>query len=180
MTLFKAYQAYQSSNYELCSRLLKEVADTREKLDLQAQLYFKQREYQKAYDIYNALADKEDEYSSERKENLQLLLVCAQLEQPGCIKVKSPETLPDVNDIIDQVELINLKDSSVRDLSCKAAPRKKVRKPRKRKIRLPKQYDPVAGPDPERWLPRRDRKGTTHKQKKRRQRQNNKGKTRAK
>lgn len=180
MTLIKAYQAYQKANYELCSKLLNDLGNDSRKLDLQAQLYFKQKEYQKAYDILSLLIDKEDEYSIERKENLQLLLVCARLEQPGSIEVKSPNKVPDVDDIIDQVELINLKDNSVRDLSSKAGPEKKVRKPRKRKIRLPKQYDPVAGPDPERWLPRRDRKSTVHKQKRRRQRQNNKGKTRAK
>ncbi|KAL7270622.1 Signal recognition particle subunit SRP72 [Rhizina undulata] len=36
-------------------------------------------------------------------------------------------------------------------------PQNKPRKVRKRKIRLPKDYDPERKPDPERWLPLRDR-----------------------
>jgi len=33
----------------------------------------------------------------------------------------------------------------------------KPKKKRKRKIRLPKNYDPSIPPDPERWLPKRER-----------------------
>ena len=32
-----------------------------------------------------------------------------------------------------------------------------AKKKKKRKIRLPKHYDPSVAPDPERWLPRRER-----------------------
>lgn len=181
MTFLKAYQAYQGCNYDLCLKLLKELDDDTKKLDLQAQVHFKLKDYQKAYDIYKGLITKEDEFTSERKENLQILLICAQLEHPKSIKVETRDEVPSVEEIIDQVELVNLKDNSIRDVCSTVVAKKKVKKNRKRKIRLPKQYDPVAGPDPERWLPRRDRKGNAYKQKKRRQRPpNKKGKTRAK
>lgn len=181
MIFQKAYQAYQQHNYDQCLKLLQEIKqnDTK-KLDLQAQAYFHKKEFQKAYDIYQTLLDQGGEYLQERQENLQTLIVCAQLEQPGVLQTKPKDERPSVNEIIDQVELINLKDDTVCDLSSKPEPSKRRKKQKKRKKRLPKQYDPVAGPDPERWLPRRDRKGNAHKQKKRRQRPNVKGKSRAK
>ena len=40
----------------------------------------------------------------------------------------------------------------------------KAKKKRKRKIRLPKNYDPNVPPDPERWLPKHER--STFKRKK--------------
>jgi len=45
---------------------------------------------------------------------------------------------------------------------------KKKKKQKKRKIRLPKHHDPNVKPDPERWLPRRDR--STYRPKKRERR----------
>lgn len=42
------------------------------------------------------------------------------------------------------------------------------KKHKKRKIRLPKRYDPKVQPDPERWLPRRER--STYRPKKQRDR----------
>lgn len=181
MIYLKAYQAYQQQNYDQCLKLLQEIKqnDTR-KLDLLAQVYFQKREYQKAYDIYTSLIDKESEYAEERRENLLTLIVCAQLEQPGVLITRGKDKIPTPEEIIDQVELINLKDSTVYDTNAKAERGTKKKKNNKRKIRLPKQYDPVAGPDPERWLPMRDRKCNAHKMKKRRQRPNPKGKTRAK
>lgn len=35
---------------------------------------------------------------------------------------------------------------------------KKIKK-KKRRVRLPKNYDPNVAPDPERWLPKHERKG---------------------
>lgn len=37
--------------------------------------------------------------------------------------------------------------------------KKRVKRNHKRKIRLPKNYDPKIPPDPERWLPRYERTG---------------------
>lgn len=177
MIYLKAHQAYQLENYDQCLKLLQELKqnDVR-KLDLQAQVYLQKKEYQKAYDIYQDLIDKSCDYAEERRENILTLIVCAQLEQPGVLKVRGRDKLPSPEEIIDHVELINLKDGEVHDIFTKTEPCKRKNKHKKRKKRLPKQYDPVAGPDPERWLPRRDRKGTAHKQKKRRQRPNTKGK----
>lgn len=167
MIYLKAYQAYQQQHYDQCLKLLQEIKqnDTK-KLDLQAQVYFQKKEYQKAYDIYQELISKGGEYSDERRENLLAVIVCAQLEQPGVLKTNNK--IPNQEDIIGQVELLNLKDDTVYDVNTKLEPTKRTKKHKKRKIRLPKQFDPVAGPDPERWLPRRDRKGNAHKQKKRR------------
>ena len=179
--VLRAYQAYQQQNFEQCLKLLQEVKqnDTR-KLDLQAQVYFQMREYQKAYDIYQELLDKHrDEFSQERKENVQTLIVCAQLNQPGVLKTKPKDKLPGEAEIIEQVELINLKDESVCDLNAKTRKMKRSKKQKKRAPRLPKNYNPDVAPDPERWLARRDR--SSYRQKKRRQRPNNKGgKSRAK
>lgn len=161
-------------NYDQCLRLLQELKqnDTK-KLDLQAQVHFQKKEFQKAYDIYQTLIEKGGDNTQERRENVQTLIACAQLEQPGVLKTKPKDKLPSANDIIEQVEMIKLKDDSVYNLFAKNEPSKKRKKHKKRKIRLPKQYDAVAGPDPERWLPRRDRKG--NKPKKRRPRPNQKG-----
>lgn len=174
----KAYQAYQRQNFDQCIKLLQELkSNDTKKLDLLAQIHFQKKEFQKAYDIYQELLEKEAEFAEERQENVLTLIACAQLEQPGTLVVKARDRLPSANEIVDQVQQINLKDDSTCDLSAKPhlPGKSKKKKHRKRKQRLPKQYDPVAGPDPERWLPRRDRKGNAHRQKKRRQRPNVKG-----
>lgn len=172
MIFLKAYQAYQQHNFDQCLRLLQEIKQNdAKKLDLQAQAFFQKKEYQKAYDIYTDLISKGGDLTKERKENLITLVVCAQLEQPGVLKTKPKDKVPSQEDIISQVELISLKDDTVCDIFSKPEPSRKRKKHKKRKKRLPKQYDPVAGPDPERWLPRRDRKG--NKQKKRRPRPKN-------
>lgn len=174
MIFNKAYQAYLQQNYDQCLKLLQEIKqnDTK-KRELEAQVYFNKKEFQKAYDIYRDLIDKGGvDHLIEHEENILTIIVCAQLEKPGSLKTKSKDKLPTQDDIIDQVEAIDIKDSSVYDIFSKPEQSKSGKKRRKRKIRLPKQYDPVAGPDPERWLPRRDRKGNAHKQKKRRQRPN--------
>lgn len=171
MAYLKAYHAYVQQNYEQSLNLLQELKqeDTK-KLDLLAQIYFQLKEYQKAYDIYQKLILQEDDHVRERKENLQTLIVCAQLEQPGLLKTTGKDLLPSTEDIVDQVEFIDLKDKSVHDLFAKPEQTKRSKKKKKRKVRLPKNYDPVAGPDPERWIPRRDRRGNNQKNKKRRQR----------
>lgn len=181
MIYIKAYQAYQQNRLDQCLQLLQEMKQNdAKKLDLMAQVYFQKKDYQKAYDTYVDLIDKGGDYVKERKENLQTVIVCAQLEQPGVLKTRSKGKIPSPEDIVSQIELINLKDETVLDVSTKSEPSKSGKKHKKRKKRLPKQYDPVAGPDPERWLPRRDRKGNAHKQKKKRPRPNIKGKVRPK
>lgn len=176
----RAYKAYQQENYDQCLRFLQELkSNDVKRLDLQAQVHFRKKEFQNAYDIYQDLIERETEYRDERKENVQAIIACAQLEQPGQLKTR--QNLPDASAIIDQVQQINLKDETVCELSLKPQKSNNRKKNKKRKIRLPKQYDAVAGPDPERWIPRRDRKGNAHKQKKRRQRPNApKGKSRGK
>ena len=186
MTVYlQAYQAYQRQNFDQCVRLLQNLkSNDTKKLDLLAQIHFQKKEFQKAYDIYQELLEKETEFRDERRENVQTLIACAQLEQPGVLVVKPKDRLPNASEIVDQVQQINLKDECTCDLLVKpqAQTSSKKKKHKKRKQRLPKQYDPVAGPDPERWLPRRDRKGNAHRQKKRRPRPNVKGggKSRAK
>lgn len=181
MLYLRAYQAYQQSRLDQCIQLLQEIKHNDvKKLDLLAQVYFQKKEYQKAYDIYADLIDKGGDHVKERKENLQTIIVCAQLEQPGVLKTRPKDKVPSPEEIVSQIELINLKDSTVLDIATKSEPSKRSKKHKKRKKRLPKQYDPVAGPDPERWLPRRDRKGIAHKQKKKRPRPNVKGKIRPK
>lgn len=179
-TYLRAYQAYQQQNYDQCVKLLQELkSNDVKRLDLLAQVHFRKKEFQKAYDIYEDLIDKESEFREERKENLLTIIACAQLEEPGSLKAR--QNLPNANDIIDQVQQINLTDDTACDFSVKPEKASKRRKKnKKRKQRLPKQYDPVAGPDPERWIPRKDRKGNAYKQKKRRQRPNMKGKPRGK
>lgn len=166
----KAYQAYQDQNYDHCMKLLQEVKPSECRSDLLAQVHLQKREYQQAYDILTDLLSKPSEFSKERKENLQLIVVCSELEQPGVLKLKSGEKRPTQDDILGQVELLNLNDDAVCEILKKPEARKKTKKNKKRKQRLPKNYDPVAGPDPERWIPRRDRKGKQGK--KRRQRPN--------
>lgn len=180
MIFVKAYQAYLQQNYDQCLKFLHEIKqnDTK-KRELEAQVYFHKKEFQKAYDIYRDLIEKGAvDRIKEHEENILTIIVCAQLEKPGSLKVKGKDKLPTQDEIIDQVETINLKDPSAHDVFSKPEQSKRGKKRRKRKIRLPKQYDSVAGPDPERWLPRKDRKGNAHKQKKRRQRPGNTNKRR--
>lgn len=175
MLYLKAYQAYFQQNYDQCLKFLLEIKQNdAKKLDLLAQVYFRTKDYQKAYDIYVDLIAKGGEFVKERKENLTTLIVCAQLERPGSLKTKGGDKIPTAEQIVEQVESISLKDESVYDLFSGAEPSKRGKKHKKRRKRLPKQYDPVAGPDPERWLPMRDRK-SSQKQKKRRSRPNPKG-----
>lgn len=149
------------------------------RLDLLAQIHFQKKEFQQAYEIYQDLIDRESEFRSERRENVQTLIACAQLEKPGTLMVRAKDRLPSAGEIIDQVQQINLKDEATFELSLKPVKSKESKqnskKHKKRKQKLPKQYDPATGPDPERWLPRRDRKSNAHRQKKRRQRPNTKG-----
>lgn len=177
----RAYVAYQQQNYDQCMKLLQELkSNDVKRLDLEAQVHFRRKEYQKAYDIYKELVERETEFRDERKENISTIIACAQLEQPGTLSV-TRQSLPSADDIVDQVQQINLTDATVCDVSLKPQKlMKKNKKNKKRKQRLPKQYDPNSAPDPERWIPRRDRKGNAHRQKKRRQRPDAKGKSRRK
>lgn len=171
MLYLKAYQAYQQSNYDHCLKLLNEIKqESIEKLDLQAQAHFKKKNYQQAYDIFTSLIAKCGDDTEERKENLLTVIVCSQLEQPGVLKLYKNDKLPTVEEIVEQVQIIDSIHDNGTNILASQEQQKKTKKHKKRKLRLPKQYDPVAGPDPERWLPRRDRKGNAHKQKKRRPR----------
>lgn len=164
MIFIKAYQAYQQHNYDQCLKILQEVKQNDfKKLNLQAQAYLRKREYQKSYDIYVELLKKDTDNTSEYKDNIRTLIVCAQLEQPGILKVQPQDKVPSLDDIIGQVEMINLKHEDNLPIPQSAETTKKSKRQKKRRKRLPKQYDPVAGPDPERWLPRRDRKSNVHK-----------------
>lgn len=176
----KAYQAYYQKDYDLCLKYLQEIKQLDDKkLDLQAQVYFQRKEFQKAYDIYQELLDTyEDEYVNERRENVLTIIACAQIEQPGILKTKPKDKLPEANDIIEQVQQINLNDDTVFNMFAKQKPATKNKRHKKRKQKLPKSYNPNVQPDPERWLPMRDRKSAAHRQKRRRQRPNPKGKGR--
>ena len=179
----KAYQAYYQKNYDQCLKLLQELKQNDiKKLDLQAQVYFQKRDYQKAYDIYQELIDtRKDEFTNQRRENVLTIIACSQIEQPGKLRTKARDKVPEVVEIMEQVQQINLKDKSVFNLFAKNRPsnKGKSRANKKRKQKLPKSYNPNVTPDPERWLPMRDRKGAVHRQKqKRRQRSNPKGKGR--
>ncbi|RZL07271.1 MAG: hypothetical protein EOO89_23330, partial [Pedobacter sp.] len=159
-TYRRAYVAYQHKNYDQCLKFLQELkSNDVKRLDLEAQVYFRRKEYQKAYDIYRDLVERESEYRDERKENISTIIACAQLEQPGTLKV-SRQSVPDVTDIVDQVQQINIYDSAICEVSLKprTADKKTSKKDKKkRKQRLPKHYDPNVAPDPERWIPKRDR-----------------------
>lgn len=159
MLYLKAYEAYTQAKYDRCLAFIKESKETDEKVqDLLAQVYFQMRDYQKAYDIYQTL-----EATPARKENIQTLIVCAQLEKPGSLKCNETN-IPTAEDIIDQVQVLNINDPTVYDLFPK--PPKRIKNQiKKRKIRLPKRYDPNNGPDPERWIARRDRKNQKGKKK---------------
>lgn len=180
-TYLRAYVAYQQQNYDRCMQLLQELkSNDVKKLDLEAQVHFRRKEYQKAYDIYKDLIEREHEFKEERKDNIATIIACAQLEQPGTLIV-SKQSVPTTSEIVEQVQQINVNDDSVCTVTLKPHSNKKGgKKNKKRKQRLPKQFDSSVGPDPERWLPRRDRKSNAHKQKKRRQRPDAKGKSRRK
>lgn len=178
----KAYQTYYEQNYEHCLKLLQEIkCNDSKKLDLLAQVYFRQREYQKSYDLYHDLLEThDDEFNAERKENLAVVVACAQLERPNTLKLRTNSSLPKVQDIVEQVQQINLNDDSTFNICAKpksSRDLKGLKKHTNRKPKLPKSYNPNVTPDPERWLPMRDRKGAAHRHKqKRRQRPNAKGK----
>lgn len=147
----KAYREYQQTNYDKCLETLKAFpSDDSKRLDLEAQIYVMKKEYKKAYEIYTKCED--PIFADLRKANLEVLRTCSKLDQPGAI---------------DEIESIEFKeDLGIPSLNQNTSKKTKSRK--KRKGPLPKQYDPVAGPDPERWLPRRDRKNVAHKLRKKR------------
>lgn len=163
MEISKAYQAFYTKDYDGCIKQIKEISnDTIPKLDLLAQAYFKKKKYQDAYDTYQRLfgilKNKDDGYNVQRRENILLIVCCAQIENPGSLKINQKDVLPKVEDIIACVDELKTEDNTCTDLFTDKENTKKKRKTqRKRKKRLPKTYDPVAGPNPERWLPRRDR-----------------------
>lgn len=147
----KAYREYQQANYDKCLEILKSFpSDDIKRLDLEAQVFVMKKEYRKAFDLYSSCKD--PIFADLRKANLELLKTCSKLDQTG---------------LIDEIESIEFKeDLGIPSLAHNSS--KKTKRHKKRKGRLPKQYDPVAGPDPERWLPRRDRKNVAHKLRKKR------------
>lgn len=181
MIFIKAYQAYQNGNYDYCLKILQEVKQNDvARMSLQAQVYFRKKDYQKSYDIYTDLLKKDDKHADAYRDNIKTLIVCSKLENIGTLKTSSNDKIPAISEIIEQVESMDLIHKNELPISHGVESKKKSTRQKKRRKRLPKQYDPVAGPDPERWLPRRDRKGNLHKQKKRRQRPVTKGKPRPK
>lgn len=160
-------------NYDLALKLVQEIKHNNEakRRIFEAQIYYRMKEFQKAYDIYRDVLDAgSTNHVKECEENILAIIVSAQLENPGTLKTRGEDQLPSQDDIIDQIVSINLKDPQTYDLFTKS----KVKRKRRKTTRSPKECDPNVVLDPERWLPRRDRKGANYKQKKRRQRPNKK------
>lgn len=71
---------------------------------------------------------------------------------------------------VDQIEALSRRpQKGARQTTGAAADGAKAIKKRKRKVRLPKNYDPNAQPDPERWLPKSQRSTFARKGKKKMQ-----------
>ncbi|VEN64493.1 unnamed protein product [Callosobruchus maculatus] len=112
--------------------------------------------------------------SNDRKLIAQLILACSQFDIPRALELS--KRLPDVKDIAKDVDIEALlvstlnaptyskKSPAVKQDSLPSTPRdegkkKKTDKHKKRKGKLPLNYDPNVGPDPERWLARHERTG---------------------
>ena len=106
------------------------------------------------------------------------------LASPGKVSSEETDTLTPVSRLVAGVDVAALEEAGVpplpssspssagttsrtkRALDDKATPARK----RARKSRLPKEYDPSKAPDPERWLPLKDRSSYRPKGRKGRQR----------
>ncbi|KAJ8926937.1 hypothetical protein NQ314_020789 [Rhamnusium bicolor] len=112
-------------------------------------------------------ANKED-----KKITAQLVLACSQFDKERALKLS--KELPTISELSKEVDVeslqtissstINYKKSpAVKPESLPGTPRedsaKKTKKHKKRKGKLPKNYDASAQPDPERWLPKYERTG---------------------
>lgn len=108
---------------------------------------------------------------ADKKITAQLLLACSQFDKARALKLS--QELPSVEELsrnvdlesIQTIALVNLKKSpSTKGDSLPSTPRtddaqKRTRKHKKRKGKLPKNYDSSVQPDPERWLPKYERSG---------------------
>lgn len=90
-------------------------------------------------------------------------LAAAGLAAAGDATAADSSKLPPIASLIEGIDVKSLEDAGVAPLLAKRArdtagpdPSAKKRK-RSGKPRLPKDYDPAKKPDPERWLPKRDR-----------------------
>ncbi|XP_018578059.1 signal recognition particle subunit SRP72 [Anoplophora glabripennis] len=108
----------------------------------------------------------------DKKIAAQLVLACSQFDKQRALSLS--KGLPTVKELSKDVDLENLqtivsntvsykKSPAVKPESLPGTPRedadKKTKKHKKRKGKLPKNYDASAQPDPERWLPRYERSG---------------------
>lgn len=171
MNYLRAYQAYQDKNYDLCLKLL-DSNDDIQNLDLRAQALLRKKDYQAAHDTYLKIIDsyKKDKLNKERHENILVIVLCAQLEG---YKLKTKHKCPPVDEIVSAVQSLQITDES---LELKLSPSTKRPRHKKRKKRLPKVFDAIAGPDPERWLPRHERSKNKGKKRDKKSKQRNKGK----
>ncbi|XP_060537268.1 signal recognition particle subunit SRP72 [Cylas formicarius] len=106
----------------------------------------------------------------------QLVLACAQFDKSRALKLS--KQLPSVKELSKDIDFENIqilapvntkKSPAARSDSLPCTPkseetRKKNRKHKKRKGKLPKNYDSSVKPDPERWLPKYERTGYRKKQ----------------
>lgn len=194
----RAYHEYRLNHFEQCLEILRKISIQDYKvLDLLAQVQFKQKKFQEAYDTYLQIMEsgQDSQHTNERQENIAAIVISAQLEAPNTLRTKDMffKQLPSVEEIIESIDILSIKDEDwfvgtkfVKKVTGKrgAAGRRaaaaagksikstnkanefsgmdenvepvknKRKRHKKRKKRLPKNFDPVAGPDPERWLPK--------------------------
>jgi signal recognition particle subunit SRP72 len=84
----------------------------------------------------------------------------------SCVGAEPPvptDSLMPLETLIAEVDISSLESAGAaqavpkRGAEDEAGPRSRTKKARKRKPRMPKEYDASKQPDPERWLPLRDR-----------------------
>lgn len=119
----------------------------------------------------NSLEELLSANKDDKRITAQLVLACSQFDKARALKLS--KELPSVDElskgidfeIIQTIAPVNFKKSpATKSDSQPGTPRtddfqKRTRKHKKRKGKLPKNYDPNIPPDPERWLPKYERTG---------------------
>lgn len=119
----------------------------------------------------NSLEELLQSNKDDKKIIAQLILACSQFDKQRALKLsKELLSIKEISagldvDSLQTLSAVNLKKSpAVKSESLPGTPRseepqRKTRKHKKRKGKLPKNYDPNVAPDPERWLPKYERSG---------------------
>ena len=142
----RAYCLFRSFRLDEALQLLNDEPEPGHKHgELKAQVLYRLERYSESLQVYAELIRNiADEYDGQREANLKTIMAC----------LGSNDQL---NMALGSNSQLNMSLGSGVDDVAASKRFKESRKKKKKKIRLPKRYDPKVAPDPERWLPLEER-----------------------